>query len=90
MDRTQLLERLRELHQELQRAESPDAEKRELLQQLASDIKLLLDQNEGAALTGPPGLGRRLEEAALRLEATHPEATMMMGRVIDTLVQMGI
>ncbi len=90
MDRKQLLERLTELHHELQRAELPEAEKHELLRQLANAIQALLDQSDSAALTGPPGLRHRLEDAALRLEATHPEATMMMGRVIDTLVQLGI
>jgi hypothetical protein len=90
MDRQQLLDRLRELHAELQNSSSTDAEERELLQKLAKDIELLLDHSEGELTLSSASFRRRLEEAVLRLEASHPRTTMLIGRVIDMLVQMGI
>ncbi|HZS10316.1 MAG TPA: DUF4404 family protein [Blastocatellia bacterium] len=90
MDKRQLLDRLRELHAELQNSSPGDAEERELLQKLAKDIELLLDHKEGEVTLSSASLGRRLEEAALRLEASHPRTTALIGRVVDLLVQMGI
>jgi predicted component of type VI protein secretion system len=90
MDRQQLLDRLRELHAELQNSSSTDAEERELLQKLAKDIELLLNHREGELTLSSASFRRRLEEAVLRLEASHPRTTMLIGRVIDMLVQMGI
>ncbi|HWQ31921.1 MAG TPA: DUF4404 family protein [Blastocatellia bacterium] len=90
MERQRLQDRLRELHAELQSAASPDAGERELLSRLAEDIRRLLDHEAGEVPSGATGLRQRLEEAALRLEASHPRTTVLIGRVIDTLVQMGI
>ena len=90
MDRQQLLDKLRELHAELHNSSSIDAEEREVLQELAKDIEQLLDHKEGEMSVSPASLRGRLEDAALRLEASHPTATVLIGRVVDLLVQMGI
>ena len=90
MDRQQLLDRLRELHDELQSPTAIDAEERELLQDLAKDIEALLDDKEERQTLGSASLTSRLQEAALRLEASHPRATGLIGEVVDMLVKLGI
>lgn len=90
MDRQQLIEKLKELHTELQSSSDLDSEKRELLQKLSRDIEKLLNQKEGEPASGSEGLIGRLEMAALELEASHPATTVIIGKVVDLLVQFGI
>jgi hypothetical protein len=84
-----LREKLEELQAELRRADSPDEREREMLRGLEADVGDLLAREADA----PPqydGLGGRLKEAVARLEASHPEATLLMRQVIDSLAYMGI
>jgi DNA repair exonuclease SbcCD ATPase subunit len=90
MDKQQLHKRLEELHAELQQVDSVDAGERETLQQLRSDIQELLAQKEGASSHQYKGLAERLREDIEQLEASHPQATLLMGQVIDLLAKIGI
>jgi len=78
------------LHSELQQIESVDENERQILQKLMSDIKKLLEARDSDQHLVPDRLGEGLREAIERFEASHPDATMLMGQAIDALAKMGI
>ena len=82
-------EELEQLHSELQQIESVDESEQQLLQTLMSDIRKLTEAGEGDH-TVPDRLGEGLKEGIELFEASHPQATMLMGQVIDALAKMGI
>jgi hypothetical protein len=89
MDKQQLHTRLEQLHAELQQIESVDDRERQLLQTLMSDIKKVT-KREADDEPLPERLGEGLKEGIELFEASHPQATMVMGQVIDALAKMGI
>ena len=89
MDRQELHRQLEQLHRELRQVKSPDMSERELLRQLADDVKNLLDREDNQS-QHYSGLSERLTEAVAQLEASHPRTTMLMRHVIDQLAYMGI
>jgi hypothetical protein len=90
MDKQQLYKRLEQLHGELRQIESVDEGERQLLQTLMRDIKKLTEAGEGEHPHVPDRLGEGLKEGIELFEASHPQATMLMGQVIDALAKMGI
>ena len=90
MDKQQLHKRLEELHAELQQVDSVDASEREALQKLTGDIQELLAQKESASLHQYKSLAERLEEDIEKFEASHPQASMLMGQIVDLLAKIGI
>ncbi|GAB4217351.1 MAG: hypothetical protein OHK0012_21600 [Synechococcales cyanobacterium] len=83
MDKQQLLTELEQLHHELQHLSTLDSEQRILLQQVAKDIHQLLKEDRHQEL----GL---LGHAMDQLAAAHPQASLLMGKIADTLANMGI
>jgi len=90
MDKQELHSRLEHLHRELQQIESVDEGEQQLLQTLMSDIKKLIEAGEGDHHHVSDRLGEGLKEGVELFEASHPQATMLMGQVIDALAKMGI
>ena len=90
MEKQELHERLERLHAELNQIHSVDPEEREMLSQLAGDIRALLDRPEAERRPGYAELGGRLRTSVGRLEASYPRATMLMGQVIETLAGIGL
>ena len=90
MDKQELHNRLEQLHGELQQIESVDEGEQQLLQTLISDIKKLIEAGESDQHHVSDRLGDRLKEGIELFEASHPQATMMMGQAIDALAKMGI
>ena len=94
MDKPQLHDSLEQLHGELQQIKSVDEREQQLLQTLTSDIKKLIEASERDQhhVSGhvPDRLGEGLKEGIELFEASHPQATMLMGQVIDALAKMGI
>lgn len=89
MDRQQVHEKLKLLHDQLDQVELPDSNQREILMKVASEIQdVLTRQEEGTKHRS--GLTERLKEAVAQIEASHPEATLRMREVIDQLAYMGI
>ena len=87
----ELRERLQELHQELENTGSVDSDARELLGSLLADIQSLLDRSsEEDATHSPATLSNRLEAATREWETSHPTLAAAVGRVMDTLSNMGI
>ena len=90
MTHQQLHEKLRQLHADLQQAQTVDADERELLQSLMKDVQNLLERSGEQPAQHYQPLSRRLGEAILRFEISHPTLTASMGQVIDALNQIGI
>jgi predicted nuclease with TOPRIM domain len=89
MTKEELQEQLEQLHDELRQTKAVDPEKRKLLRSLESDIQDLLNReaNQPHHYTK---LSDRFNEAVAELEASHPEVTLLMRRVIDSLAYLGI
>ena len=90
MSETQLREHLEQLHAELERTESVDAEARELLGDVLRDIGTLLERTGEAPAASHQSLVDRLAETTRRFEESHPTLAAMVGRVADTLSNLGI
>ena len=90
MNKQELHNRLEQLHGELQQIESVDAGEQQLLQGLMGDIKKLIEAGESDHRHVSGRLGDGLKEGIERFEASHPQATMLMGQAIDALAKMGI
>lgn len=89
MNNEQLRAQLEQLHAELQQADAIDPQQREMLQARANDIEQLLKREE-IKPHHYTGLGERLSEDVAQLEASHPQITLLMRRVIDSLAYLGI
>jgi len=89
MNNEQLRVQLEQLHAELQQADAVDPQQRDILQARAEDIEQLLKQEE-IKPHHHTGLGERLSEDVAELEASHPQITLLMRRLIDSLAYLGI
>ena len=81
---------LKELHAELVRTGSLSEDDRKLVKQLQDDIQELLARSEHVPGQGYHSLLERLQDATQRFEVSHPELTAVIGRVADSLSNMGI
>lgn len=79
-------ETLGELHEELKDAENLDAEAREELHTAMEEIRQVLDGSEA----GERSLLDRLSDFALRVEGSHPKLAAAVGRLAQTLGELGI
>lgn len=86
MNKEQLQSQLSQLHEELAAQPTLDESNRALLQQLAGDIQLLLDDDTSAE----EGLVERLEQQSVRFESDHPTLGSTLRQIIDALGRMGI
>ena len=89
MNNEQLRAQLEHLHAKLQQASALDPQQREILQMRANDIEQLLKREE-IKPHHYRSLGERLSEDVAQLEASHPQVTLLMRRVIDSLAYLGI
>jgi len=86
----QLRDRLEQLHAELANTDSVDDASRELLASLLGDIQHLLDRSREERSHEHHGLVDRLRDATRQFEESHPTLAAAVGRVMDTLSNMGI
>ena len=84
-----LRQMLKQLHTELQRADTIDDRSRELLRSVLGDIEDLLERKQEPGAQ-PESIIERLREAVRAFEKTHPTLTNAIGRVADALAGMGI
>jgi hypothetical protein len=87
MNTTRLRELLRELHEELDRADSVEPESQELLRNVMDDIEGVLERSEGA---GDDSITDRLNHAVVDFEATHPKLSYTIERLVKSLSDIGI
>ncbi len=89
MDKAKLQGKLRELKDALERADAQDENQRSHVEGLKKEIAEVMDaDHEGNEHYGR--LGERLREAIAELEASHPDAVLLMRKVIDQLSFLGI
>jgi hypothetical protein len=89
MNNQELRDQLEHLHAELQQASALDQQQRETLEMRANDIEQLLKLEE-IKPHHYRSLSERLSEDVAQLEASHPQVTLLMRRVIDSLAFLGI
>ena len=77
------------MHSELKNAEAVDPHQREKLQTHANEIGQLLEREE-IEPHHYHGLREQFSEDVAELEASHPQITLLMRRVIDSLAYLGI
>jgi hypothetical protein len=90
MDKQEFREQLQRLHIQLQQAGSVDEPDQLLLRQLNSDIELLLEHKEDYERHHYDSLSTRLRESMEKIEASHPNLTLLMGQIADALAKIGI
>ena len=90
MDKQEFREQIQRLHEQLHRLESTDESQQELLQQLKGDIQAILEHKEEYERHHYDSLGKRLKEAIEKIEASHPNVTLLMGQIADALAKIGI
>jgi hypothetical protein len=86
---SELRRRLEALHRELEATEEVDPEAQSLLGEVMEDIRELLERS-GESPHTHQSLADRLGEAARHYEESHPALFAVVGRVVDTLSNMGI
>ncbi len=89
MDQSQLRQQLEQLHAELEHADSVDPETREQLRDLQGHIEHLLASPAPDRARQYPSFRKRVDDAIVQFEATHPELTIALGKVADSLAQLG-
>ena len=90
MRKHDLDEHLQQLHRELQQVEFPDATERQLLEQLQTDIQVILAHQDSQGSPSYTQLSERLQEGIGRWETSYPRLTFAMGQISDMLARLGI
>jgi hypothetical protein len=83
---TPLHQALQELHRELSRTPSLDAESQTLLETVLKDIQRALEAN----LPHEPDVVDKLEESALSFELRHPSLAATLQQLVDLLRKAGV
>jgi hypothetical protein len=81
---------LEQLHEELERTQSVDEKGQELLRDLNTDIRGLLDRTGEDGSRADASVVQRLQSAIDHLEVTHPTLTMALSEIMTVLSNAGI
>ena len=87
MDDQKLNQLLEQLHKEIEGIESVDEKEQELLRDLSTDIRELLERAEGKQ---PASMLERIEQAIDQFEVTHPDLTAALSNLSAILSNAGI
>ena len=90
MNDQELCQLLEQLHSEIKGTKSVDAKERELLRDLETDIRTLLERCEAEQIQTHPLTLRRLEDAIDYMAVNHPTLTAMLSNVSTILSNAGI
>jgi len=90
MDNHELRKLLNQLHAEIKNIRVVDEKGSELLRDLDGDIRALLERSEADPLQLHPSIVHRMEGALNNFETTHPDLTMMISRLLESLSNAGI
>jgi hypothetical protein len=90
MDEKELRNLLEKLHSEIERTDTIDEKGRELLGDLESDIRGLLERAGRKSIQPHPSTVQRVEDSIDYLEVTHPTLTAMLSQLLATLSNTGI
>ena len=83
-------ELLQQLHDEINKTQTVDEKGRELLRDLDGDIHALLERSEEHPMQVHPSIIQTLESTLSHFEVTHPELTVLVSKLLDTLSNVGI
>ena len=89
MPKEQLGNRIQELLDELEKVEPADPAARDRLAQVLHDIRTMVAESELES-GEHESLRERFDEAARQFEESHPTLTAVVGRVADSLANLGI
>jgi hypothetical protein len=90
MDNKESRKLLQQLHDEIEKTQAVDEKGSELLRDLEGDIRALLERSEKKPAQLHPSLIQRLEGALDHFEVTHPDLTMLVSKLLDSLSNVGI
>jgi hypothetical protein len=90
MDNKELRKLLDQLHDEIKNTRAVDEKGSELLRDLEGDIRTLLERSEENPVQLHPSIVQRLEGALNHFETTHPDLTMLISKMLDSLSNAGI
>lgn len=90
MNHQELCQLLEQLHGEIERTRSVDEKERELLRDLETDIRELLERCEAEQVQTHPLTIRRLEDAIEYMAVNHPTLTAMLSSMSTILSNAGV
>lgn len=90
MNDQELCQLLEQLHNEIEATQSVDAKERELLRELETDIRALLERCEAEQVQPHPLTIRRLEDAIEYMAVNHPTLTAMLSNMSTILSNAGV
>jgi ElaB/YqjD/DUF883 family membrane-anchored ribosome-binding protein len=90
VEREQLNQRIQDLLDELEQVETADPAARKHLTSVLHDIRSMIAGAGDEAPAENDSLRERLNEATRHFEESHPTLTAMVGRVADSLSNLGI
>jgi hypothetical protein len=90
MDNKKSRKLLQHLHDEIKKTRAVDEKGSALLRDLEGDIRALLERSEGSPVQVHPSIVQRLQGALNHFEATHPDLTMLISKLLDSLSNAGI
>jgi hypothetical protein len=86
----ELNELLEQLHSEIENTETVDEKGQELLRDIGTDIRDLLERSEGSHMQVRASTIQNLEDSIEYLEITHPTLTTILSRVLEILGGAGV
>lgn len=90
MERRELRETLEKLHDELHGTRTVTEADRALLEELAADVRRVLDSQAEAPSARHQGLRDRLDQGLYELQEDHPQLVASIRNVVNYLSAMGI
>jgi hypothetical protein len=90
MDDQELRQLLEQLHTEIEHTETVDEKGRELLRDIAVDIRTLLERSASEPTQPQPSTLQALESTISHLEVTHPNLTITLSKMLESLSNAGI
>jgi hypothetical protein len=90
MENEELRKLLQQLHDEIEKTQTVDEKGTEILSDLDGDIRALLERSEWQLTPIQPSIVQRLDAVLLHFEVTHPDLTVMISKLLDTLSNAGI
>jgi hypothetical protein len=90
MANEELRKLLQQLHDEIEKTQTVDEKGTEILSDLDGDIRALLERSEENLTQIQPSITQRLDAVLLHFEVTHPDLTIMISKLLDTLSNAGI
>ena len=90
MPKAQLRERIQELLGELDQVEAADPDARDRLAAVVEEIRSAVENSDEDGSKADDSLLERLNEATRHFEESHPTLTAMVGRVAESLSNLGI